>query len=615
MPANHHYLTEKLKEAPTGPGVYRFRDETGRIIYIGKAANLKKRLSSYFVKMERLDAKTGVLVGRMADFDTVVTATEKEALILEATLIRRHKPRYNVILKDDKRYPSLRLDVANQQYPALEVVRKIKKDGALYFGPFTSAGAVRQTLKVIDKTFRLRKCGNKRFHQRRRPCLNHQMDLCLAPCCRDIPDEAYREVVNEVVMFLRGRTPELAAKIKRDMAAAAERQDFETAAKLRDKMFAIEKVIEKQVAMTTDFADRDVMGFAEDSRSAVIVVLHVRGGFLVGTGVFPFDEVLSEPPEILSAFVRQYYEKDRFVPDEVLTAITPADPALAEDYLRSLKGKKVRLAVPQRGEKVRLVAMADKNAEKELENRRLMAETRWHTLEQLRKKMQMTGVPRRIECFDNSNLGGTNPVSAMAVFVDGAPAKDQYRRYRIKTADSRDDYACMAEVLERRYLKPEEESPYPDLLLVDGGKGQLNIAVAVLKALNLTEAFAVAAISKKDEQKNETADKIYLPGRANPVNFAINDPGFFLLQQIRDEAHRFAVGYQKTRRKQSAMASALDQVAGIGAKRKKKLLDHFGTLQNLRAADQAAIAALTGITEAMAEEIKRVLGENVGRGE
>ncbi|MDY6905730.1 MAG: excinuclease ABC subunit UvrC [Thermodesulfobacteriota bacterium] len=611
MPDNH--LIGKLRDAPTGPGVYRFKDDTGKIIYIGKAANLKKRLASYFVNKKRLDAKTGVLVSRMADFDTVVTATEKEALILEATLIKRHKPRYNVILKDDKRYPSLRLDVANQQYPALEVVRKIKKDGALYFGPFTSTGAMRQTLKIIDKTFRLRKCGNKRFKQRQRPCLNYQIDLCLAPCCRDISDDDYREVLNEVVLFLKGRTPELVARIKQGMAAAARQQDFETAAKLRDKMFAVEKVIEKQVAVTTDFADRDVVGFAEDAQSAMIVVLHVRGGFLVGTSVFPFDDVLSAAAETVSAFVRQYYEHDRFVPDEVLTGIAPADADPAEAHLRRLKGKKVRLIVPQRGEKVRLVKMADQNAAQELENRRLQAETRWQTLEQLRKKLQMAGAPRRIECFDNSNLGGTEPVSAMAVFIDGTPAKDEYRRYKIKSADSRDDYACMAEVLERRYKKAETETPYPDLLLVDGGKGQLNIAVAVLETLAVTGQFAVAAISKKDETRNETADKIYLPGRANPVNFAANDAGFFLLQQIRDEAHRSAVGYQQKRRKHVALTSALDQVPGIGDKRKKMLLDHFGTIQKLRTVDMDEIASLPGITKTMAEEIKRVLGKGKER--
>ncbi len=433
------------------------------------------------------------------------------------------------------------------------------------------------------------------------------MDLCLGPCCREISDNDYREVLNEVVLFLRGRTPELVAKIKHDMAAAADRQDYETAVKLRDKMFAIEKVIEKQVAVGTDFADRDVMGFAEDANAAMIVVLHVRGGFLVGTGSFAFDDVLSTPPEILSAFIRQYYEKDRFVPDEVLTGKAPADPELAEGDLRQLKGRKVRLAVPMRGEKVRLVAMADKNAEKELENRRMLAESRWRTLEQVRKKFQMTTPPQRIECFDNSNLAGTNPVSAMSVFVDGNSAKTDYRRYRIKTADSRDDYACMKEVLERRYGKPETASAFPDLLVVDGGKGQLRIAVDVLSALGLTGRFSVAAISKKDETKNETMDKIYLPGRANPVNFAANDSGFFLLQHIRDEAHRLAISYQKTRQKRGALASALDTVPGIGNQRKKQLLDCFGTIHKIRQADTAEIAALPGITETMAGEIKRVL--------
>ncbi|MFW5989554.1 MAG: excinuclease ABC subunit UvrC [Desulfosudaceae bacterium] len=607
MSPTRHPLAGSLADTPSRPGVYLFKDDAGNVIYVGKAANLKNRLSSYFVDRSRLDPKTGVLVGRLAAFETVVTATEKEALILESNLIKRHRPRYNVILKDDKRYPSLRLNI-RESYPALEVVRVIRDDGALYFGPYTSSTAVKNTLKVIDKTFKLRKCRGKRFRRRERPCLNYQMGLCLAPCAFDIPEEDYQAVIKEVVLFLKGRTSELLSGIKRDMARASREQLYEQAAASRDKMFAIEKILEKQVVATTDFADRDVIGLAENERFAVIVVLHVRGGLLVGTGLFPFERVLSPTDEILGSFIRQFYGANSFVPDEVLTGSAPAGRSLLAGELRRIKGRKAALVVPRRGEKKNLVAMAEENAARELENRVRQAESNRLSLETLRDKLKMDRLPETIECFDNSHLSGTGPVAAMAVFKEGRPAGDHYRRYAIRQVNSRDDYASMREVLSRRYGSDKNQADYPDLLLVDGGKGQLNIARAVIRELGLAGQFAIAAISKKNEQTGETGDKIYLPGRANPVKFARDEGGFLLLQHIRDEAHRLAVTYQKKRRKAAALTSSLDAVPGVGQRRKKQLLDHFGTMARIREAEVEELAALPGITKEMARAIKQVLG-------
>ncbi len=603
---NHHPLSEKLAGASSSPGVYLFKDETGRVIYVGKAANLRKRLASYFIDRKRMDPKTGVLVERMVDFETLVTATEKEALILESNLIKRYKPRYNVILKDDKRYPSLRLDINGQPYPALEIVRKINNDGALYFGPYTSSRAVRETMKIIDKTFKLRKCRDKRFKKRERPCLNFQMGLCLAPCCNDISESDYQEILKEVVLFLKGRRSDLVSKIKQEMTQASSTRDFELAARLRDKMFAVERMLEKQVVVTTDFADRDVIGLAENERFSVFTLLHVRGGFLVGTAFFHFDRALTPQPETIRSFMAQFYGKNSVIPDEILTAFPPADTMLMAASLRENRGKTVRLLVPQRGEKKRLVEMAGENARNELADRTAQFESNRQVLARIQKKLHMTTLPEVIECFDNSHLGGTEPVAAMAVFVDGRPAKDRYRRYRIKQADSRDDYACMAEVLYRRFSNDEKRPVYPDLLLVDGGRGQLNIALSVLKDLGLAGSFVVAAIAKRDRDKDEE-DKIYLPGRVNPVNFTAGDTALFLLQQVRDEAHRFAVSYQKIRRGHVAFQSALDKVDGIGLKKKKALLDHFGTMEHIRRADIDQLTAVPGISRKIAIGIKEAL--------
>ncbi len=603
-PAND--ILNKLTRVSTEPGVYLMKDAAGTIIYIGKARNLKKRLSSYFKTSGRLDIKAVILVNKIDDIETIITETEKEALILESNLIKKHKPRYNVILKDDKRYPSLRIDL-NQKYPNFSIVRKIGVDNAKYFGPFASAQAVRETLRTINKTFKLRKCKAKDFKTRTRPCLHCQMEGCLAPCCLDVDPAVYHEQVDEAVMFLKGRTPDLLRKVKKQMEDAARIQEFEKAARLRDKIFSLERTIEKQIAVTTDFKDRDVFALTRSPEFSVITVLAVRNGFLTGTRHYNFSETISTGEEMLAAFIRQYYDRHPFVPDELLTSIELEDTHLTEEWLRDIKKKKIKIIYPRRGEKARLVNLAVHNADNELKNLLASQSAKMGLLLRLQKKLKMNKLPSRIECFDNSNISGTEPVAAMVVFENARAQKDLYRKYRIKTVSEHDDYAYMDEVLKRRFGRAHHSKPYPDLLMVDGGKGQLNIAMAVVRDLGLGGQFDVVGIAKKDERKGEKRDKIFKPGRANPLSFGREGDLLLFLQRVRDEAHRFAVTFHRRRRTKKSLQSALDTIPGVGPKRKATLLKHFQTIKNIRAADLDEISSLPGLNRSTAKSVIEAL--------
>ncbi|MBT8372639.1 MAG: excinuclease ABC subunit UvrC [Deltaproteobacteria bacterium] len=603
-------LQDKLKRVTNEPGVYLMKDTSGEVIYIGKAKNLQKRVTSYFINSGRLDVKAGILVNRIDDIETIITGTEKEALILESNLIKRLKPRYNVVLKDDKRYPSLRID-PGEKYPNFSIVRKIGQDDALYFGPFSSAQAVRETLRTINKTFKLRKCKARDFKTRTRPCLHCQMEGCLAPCCLEVDTAVYQEQVNEAIMFLKGRTPDLIRKIKKQMGAAARAQEYEKAARLRNKIFSLERTIEKQIVVTTDFKDRDVFGIARSLDGSVITVLSVRGGFLSATRHYSFSETISTAEEMIAGFIRQYYERQRFAPDELLASIKLEDAALIEDLLRSTQKKKVRIILPKRGEKSRLVSLAVHNAEKELENLIASRSAEMDLLFRIQKKLKMNTLPQRIECFDNSNISGSAPVAAMVVFKQARKLPSGYRKYRIKAVAEQDDYAYMKEVLERRLGKGEYSKPYPDLLMVDGGKGQLNIALAVLQDLNLVGVFDVIGIAKKDDKKGETRDKIFIPGRANPLSFGREEDLLLFLQRIRDEAHRFAISFHRRRRKKVSLQSALDTIPGVGKKRKATLLRHFKSVKKIRTADLDDISALPGFNRRVAESVQRALSPKI----
>ena len=603
-------IKAKLAKVSSLPGVYLMKDANGKVIYVGKAISLKKRLASYFARIgnstSRTDMKTEILIRNISGFDTIITDSEKEALILESNLIKRYKPRYNVILKDDKRYPSLRLDIKNP-YPNLTVVRKISKDGALYFGPFSSSSAVQKTLKIIHRTFRLRKCKQKDFNRRTRPCLNNQIASCLGPCCLEVDNKIYDDIVKEVVLFLKGRTPDLIKKIKQEMISAATVRDYEKAAVLRDKMFALEQTLEKQVAVTNDFKDRDVLGIARSDENSMFILLFIRSGFLIGTRNFKFSETMSTESEMIGAFIRQYYDTTRFIPKEILLPTPIEDAFLTEEMLSKIKRQKVKVLSPKRGEKVRLVKMACQNAKNSL--RELIAEVSKDTqlLVRLQQRLKMDRIPFRIECFDNSSISGKDAVSCMVVFEKGKPNKSLYRKYRLKTTIAKDDYACMAEVLSRRYRKGNTSEPYPDILMVDGGKGQLSIAVAVIASLKLEKIIQLISIAKKNEKKGETQDKIYKPGQANPVNLGRKGDLILFLERIRDEAHRFAISFHRERRIKTLMHSSLDSIQGVGEKRKLILLKHFKTIKKIRTATVEELSALPGFNLKIATNIKKAL--------
>jgi len=606
-------VAEKLSLTAHEPGVYLLKDAEGLIIYIGKARDLRKRLAAYFKNSAQTDMKTGVLVKKISDFDTLITGTEKEALILESNLIKRHRPRYNVVLKDDKRYPSLRLN-PDEKYPSFTIVRKIGEDDAVYFGPFASAHAVRETLKTVNKTFKLRKCRAKDFKTRTRPCLHCQMEGCLAPCCLDVDPQVYWEQVNEAIMFLRGRTTDLLAKIKTQMNAAAQAQEFEKAARLRDKMFSLQRTIEKQIAVNTDFQNRDVFAIARSNGHALVTVLNVIGGFLKGSRHFSFEETMSTDEEAIGTFIRQYYEKTVSLPKELLVSVNLQDARLIEDWFKAVKGQTVKILSPKRGEKAKLLEMAIHNAENELKGLIAARSAEMDLLARLQKKLQLSRLPHRIECFDNSNISGTEAVASMVVFEKGRAKKSAYRQFKIKTVDKNDDYAYMAEVLNRRLKNlnaQQSPEPFPDLLMVDGGKGQLNIALAVIKELALEGQFQIIAIAKKDEKKGETQDKIFIPRRINPIVFGKDADLLLFLQRIRDEAHRFAITFHRKRRIKTSLQSELDAIPGIGRKRKAILLKHFKSTKKIREANINELNSLPGISRSTAEAVHRYFSRQV----
>lgn len=592
-------IQKKYREAPHSPGVYLMKDARGTIIYVGKAVDLKKRLSSYFVKQQH-DGKTAALLGMIKDFDLVITRSGHEAFILESNLIKEHRPKYNVVLKDGKNYPLLRIDMS-ETYPSIQRVRKIKNDHALYFGPYSSSQSVNRTLRQIQKVFKLRKCKNSQFRNRSRPCLNYQIKACLGLCCASVDEAAYKQQVKDAILFLKGRSGQVLKKLREEMAAHAEAQEYEKAAQKRDAIFAVENILEKQVVVCTDQKDRDVIGLAADKGKAVITVMIIRSGRLIDTAHYPADLGFKEPDEILNAFTGQYYEKTRFLPSFVLLD-RPVDNAddLA-DLLTREKGRRVQVHVPVRGEKRRLVEMAQVNARQELEKILIREEEERSALAMLQSLLGMDVLPRRIECFDNSNLAGQDPVSSMVVFTNGKPDKSAYRKYIIRDIDEPDDYAYMTQVLSRRFARKELASP--DLLVVDGGKGQLGMAVAVLRELGLYGDFPVAGLAKKNEEKGEDADKIYVPGRSNPLNTGQAQKALFLLQRVRDEAHRFAITFQRRRREKRGSLSALDTISGIGPQKKRMLLKQFKGLKGIREASLSELTALPGINEALARRI------------
>lgn len=601
-------LLQQLTDLPSRPGVYLMKDGSGKVLYVGKARDLKKRVSSYFKDAGHKDMKTRVLVGKVDHVDTIITGSEKEAILLESNLIKRHRPRYNVILRDDKNYPCLRLDV-DSPFPRLSIVRRIKKDRALYFGPFASAHAVRETLKLIYRTFKLRRCKSAKIKPRTRPCINYQMGTCAGVCAGLISQEEYRKGVNDLILFLKGRTKAVIDDLRTQMMKAAEARNFEAAAGMRDKIFALEKTLERQAMVTSDFKNRDILGMSRRNGMAVITILFIRGGRLLGSRDFLFKNVRLGDGEVVESFLKQYYGKDRFIPDEIFLPVSLEEETLLETWLSSEKEQRVHILTPRRGEKKRLVHMAGHNARHAMEIHAAASSAELNLLERLRHRLKLSRVPERIECFDLSNLAGSEPVGAMVVFDGVNPNKSAYRKFRIRSAEGLDDYGMLYEVMNRRYGKGDEEELFPDLLMVDGGKGQLSVAVHVLEELSLYGRFDVIAIAKKDKERGETEDKIFKPGRKNPIMFGKDHDLLLFLERVRDEAHRFVISYHRTRRAMGYRKSVLDTIPGVGKKRKTLLLRHMGSLEQIKKATVEDLLNVPGINRKVAEEIIYALHE------
>ncbi|ATB37550.1 excinuclease ABC subunit C [Cystobacter fuscus] len=597
-------LEAKLEALPTEPGVYLMKDRRGEVIYVGKAINLRNRVRSYFTRTGDARAFVSLLDKFLGDLETVIVHNEKEALLLENELIKKHKPRFNVLLKDDKQYISLRLD-RKQPYPRLEVVRRYEKDGARYFGPYSSASAIRETLRVINRFFHLRTCTDHVLANRKRPCLLHQIGRCPAPCVYPVPEDEYRKSVDEVVLFLEGKAGELVDGLRARMKQASAELKFEEAARIRDQLRAIERSLERQKVATTDFKDQDVFSFHREGDRLLVYVLYVRQGRLNGGQAFPLGSQEFPDEELLPSFVNLYYDQGNFVPEEVLLPLDVEEREGLEALLTERKGDRVRVMVPKRGEKRDLVEMAQKNAEQAaLERRRTKDETE-NVLRRLQERLGLRRLPRRMECFDISHFQGASIVASQVAATDGEIDKSRYRRYRIKTLEKQDDFASMHEVITRRLKRGQEEEDLPDLLVIDGGKGQLASALAAAKDLGV-EGVDIVSLAKsrdlevhdRDEESAQSPERVFLPHRKDPIVLRQNSAELYLLTRLRDEAHRFAITFQQKSMRRGNFRSALDDIPGVGATRKKLLLRHFGSLKRVREASIEELAEVLGPTVA-----------------
>jgi excinuclease ABC subunit C len=610
-----HALENRISHIPGATGVYLMKDRDGGVLYVGKAKNLRARVRSYFA---RTDARFMVpfLLSRVHDVAFIVTETEKEALILENTLIKENRPRYNVDFRDDKAYFHIRIDPADA-FPRFQLIRRPKKDGAKYFGPYPSSAAAKETLRFLQPLFPLRTCRDRELRSRSRPCLEYEIGRCLAPCVKRVEEEAYRRVAAEATAFLEGREKSLLAGLRLRMNGEAEQLNFEQAAALRDRIAAIEATLERQRMVSLSARDQDVYGLHREKDRTQVCALFVRGGRIVGQKSFPVLKVGGDTPSILSSLLKQYYDGGAYLPDEIMIPHPLEDQAVMAEWLTERKGKRVAIAVNRRGQGRALLEMARRNAENVFKTERLRTEDPEEALPALAEKLSLKRLPRRIECFDISNLGGRHAVGSMVVFLAGKPLKSGYRRFRIGTVAGADDYGMMREVLSRRYGRRED---LPDLIVVDGGKGQLGVALSVLKDLGIAGVDAIGLAKEQAGEfppafgrKRESAsggtglekgrDRVYLPGRRDPIYLHRWPPVRFLLARIRDEAHRFAVSYHRSVRERQDLRSLLDDIPGVGPAKKRALLTAFGDLDGIRVASAFELRKAPGIGAVLAGQI------------
>ena len=600
----------RLSAVPLKPGVYIHRDSVGKVLYVGKSSALKNRLRSYFGATKRLNAKTTELVNRIHDFEYIVTDSEQEALLLENSLIKKHRPKYNVRLKDDKTYPYIKVDLS-EEFPRVYVTRRTTKDNARYFGPFASAGSVRKTLDLLKRLFPYRSCTKAITGNDERPCLEYHIKRCVAPCTGYSSKEDYSKVIDQVLMFLEGNAKEVVKELKHAMLEASSQLEFERAGVLRDRLKAIEKVYEGQKVVGLGRENLDVVGIAYGGEEAWVEIFFIRNGNLTGRDNFTMSGTRDEPGrEILARFIEQFYASASYVPRKILVPEPTDRKQELITWLETMRNGPVDITIPKRGAKRRLIEMISENAEQGLEQLKLKwisDSTRMETaMSELQEELNLSELPRRIECYDISHIQGTNTVASMSVFKNGQPFSSDYRRFKIKTHDSNDDFASMREVLNRRFkrLKNAREggsenasfASTPDLVLIDGGKGQLSSAVEAMLHLGLQD-IQIASIAKREEE-------IFLPDSAEPVIMRRNSQGLFLLQRARDEAHRFAITFHRNLRGKSSIKSILDQVPGVGPKRRKMLIRSFGSIKGVREATEEQIAAVPGMTAKIARQIK-----------
>jgi excinuclease ABC subunit C len=607
-------VEQKLETLPTGPGVYQHKDAEGTVLYVGKAKNLRNRVRQYFQKSRSMDRRIELMLQRATDLEIIVTDSEVEALILEANLIKKLRPRYNVNLKDDKSYPYI--VITNEPYPRVFVTRHIRRDGSHYFGPYTDVKNVRSALKAVREIFMIRSCNfaldadtiaRKKF----KVCLDYHIKKCEGPCEGLVTQERYRSMIDQVAAVLRGKTESLIQRLQNEMQSLSVEMKYEDAALVRDRIKGLQAYSERQKVASLDGADRDIAAFASEADDACGVIFAVREGKMIGRRHYYMNNVENKPDsEILSILLQQHYLEAEDLPPEILISAEPDDAPTLEQWLSSRRGSSVAVRLPAPGEETTLVNLSRSNARfllDELKIQRMKkADYVPHAVTSLQKDLRLDRLPRRIECFDISNTQGTDSVASMVVFVDGKPKKSDYRKFKIRTVEGPDDFASMREVIERRYRRlVEEQGTLPDLIMVDGGKGQLSSAVEVLHACGLGD-LPIIGLAKRLEE-------VFLPGNSEPELIAKSSTGLRLLQQVRDEAHRFAITYHRSLREKRTLRTELDLIAGIGDKRAKELLEAFGSVQGVRFATSEQLAAVVG--EKIAEKIRLYFAEEPEKGD
>ncbi|MCL5958764.1 MAG: excinuclease ABC subunit UvrC [Chloroflexi bacterium] len=606
---DHSQIEKRLPTIPGRPGVYLFHGERGEVIYVGKAVNLRNRVRSYFRRSGQA-GKVRRLVEHIADFEFILTDTELEALVLECNLIKRYRPKYNVRLRDDKHYPYLKVTF-DEEWPRVLITRRIENDGGRYFGPYTDSRSVAMTLDLLQKIFPYRSCTQPITGNDARPCLNYHIRRCSGACVGAVSKEEYMEVMRQLCLFLEGRQDEIVKQMRRQMEEAAEKLQFERAAYLRDRIQAAEKITERQKIISTAIKDEDVIAFARSDGEACVQIFFVRGGKLVGREHFALEGTKDEDARhILSSFVMQFYDAAAYVPPRILLQNDIEEAAVIQSWLATKRGEKVAIQVPRKGEKRRLIDLVAENAAEVLEQMR----ARWLADEmktggavlELAENLKLAGPPRRIECYDISNIRGTSAVGAMVVFESGQPKNSLYRRFKIKEVTTIDDYAMIREVLRRRFKRASSEQTessdrswqaMPDLVIIDGGKGHLSAALEVLSELGLQDAIPVVSLAKENE---EIFDDVH----GEPILLPRTSQGLYLVQRIRDEAHRFALSYHLKVRQKRSFGSALDEIPGLGPKRKAALLKRFGSTKGIREASVEDLASVETISKELARKIK-----------